>query len=78
MRDPLSVLRHHVTGAIERGETVAIEGKPMATHNAKGEHHGQFVDRVKPLSPCTALHETFGGRCLNCGFQPAQGGNHGA
>ena len=29
MRDPLLVLRHHVTGAIERGETVAIEGKPM-------------------------------------------------
>jgi len=29
MHDPLSVLRHHVTGAIERGETVAIEGKPM-------------------------------------------------
>ena len=31
MADPLQTLRHHVTGAIERGETVAIEGKPMAT-----------------------------------------------
>jgi len=29
MADPLQTLRHHVTGAIERGETVAIEGKPM-------------------------------------------------
>jgi len=31
MADPLQTLRHHVTGAIERGETVAIEGKPMST-----------------------------------------------
>ena len=29
MANPLQTLRHHVTGAIERGETVAIEGKPM-------------------------------------------------
>ena len=31
MANPLQTLRHHVTGAIERGEAVAIEGKPMAT-----------------------------------------------
>lgn len=31
MADPLQTLRHYVTGAIERGESVAIEGKPMAT-----------------------------------------------
>lgn len=30
MANPLQTLRHHVTGSIERGETVAIEGKPMA------------------------------------------------
>jgi hypothetical protein len=29
MADPLQTLRHHVTGAIERGEAIAIEGKPM-------------------------------------------------
>ena len=29
MVNPLQVLRHHVTGAIDRGEAVAIEGKPM-------------------------------------------------
>lgn len=26
---PLAALRHHVTGAVERGEAQAIEGKPM-------------------------------------------------
>jgi len=31
MANPLQTLRHHVTGAIERGEAVAIEGKPMST-----------------------------------------------
>ena len=31
MANPLQALRHHVTGAIERGEAVAIEGKAMAT-----------------------------------------------
>ena len=29
MANPLQTLRHYVTGAIERGEAVAIEGKPM-------------------------------------------------
>jgi hypothetical protein len=29
MANPLQTLRHHVTGAIERGEAIAIEGKPM-------------------------------------------------
>ena len=51
---------------------------PMPTHNAKGEDHGQFVARVKPQNPCNAFHETFGGKCLNCGFQPVQKANHGA
>lgn len=31
MADSIKTLRHHVTGAIERGEAVAIEGKPMVT-----------------------------------------------
>jgi len=47
---------------------------PMATHNSKGEDHGQFVNRVKPENVCTLMHETFGGRCLNCGFQPTTSG----
>ena len=34
MADPLQTLRHHVTGAIERGEAIAIEGKPMADRTA--------------------------------------------
>lgn len=28
MPNPLDVLRHYVTGAIERGEATAIEGRP--------------------------------------------------
>lgn len=32
-RYPLAVLRHHVTGAIERGETEAIIGKPAKLIN---------------------------------------------
>ena len=52
---------------------------PMPTRNSKGEDHGQFAARVKPASPCNSLHETFGGKCLNCGFQPTQGEpNHGS
>lgn len=34
MADPLQTLRHHVTGAIERGEAIAIEGKPMTDRTA--------------------------------------------
>lgn len=44
----------------------------MNIYNSKGEHHGEFIERVKPPQPCTARHETFGGKCLNCGFQPTQ------
>lgn len=32
--------------------------------------HKEYCDNVKVATPCTALHITFGGRCLNCGYQP--------
>jgi hypothetical protein len=43
--------------------------------NAKGETHYEHMNRVLPkpitnTSVCTVWHLTFGGRCLNCGFQP--------
>ncbi len=44
----------------------------MWTHNSKGEHHGQFVARVKPARDCTQRDCNFGGGCFNCGFQPTQ------
>ena len=35
---PLETLRHHVTGAIERGEATAIEGIPEKTHFRSGQY----------------------------------------
>lgn len=32
------------------------------------ETHKQHSDRVKPIVPCSAHHLTFGGECLNCGY----------
>ena len=39
MANPLQTLRHYVTGAIERGEAVAIEGKPMKQTIIDALHH---------------------------------------
>ena len=36
----------------------------MTTHRAHSA-------AVRPAVPCAAWHVTFGGRCLNCGFDPA-------
>lgn len=37
MSNPLERLRHHVTGAIERGEAAAIVGQPANLHTARTE-----------------------------------------
>ena len=34
--------------------------------------HQEQRDLVKPVVPCAAWHITFGGRCLNCGWDPAR------
>lgn len=44
----------------------------MYTYNFRGEHHGQFADRVKPSRICNANDGNFGGSCFNCGFSPSQ------
>lgn len=33
--------------------------------------HTQKMAAAKVATPCTAAHITFGGRCMNCGFEPA-------
>ena len=35
--------------------------------------HWQYLAATKQLDPkpiCNAMHQTFGGRCLNCGYDP--------
>ena len=32
--------------------------------------HREHERYVRPAVPCSANHITFGGRCLNCGFDP--------
>ena len=34
------------------------------------ESHYAFMKRTKPARPCEARDMTFGGRCLNCGYDP--------
>jgi hypothetical protein len=33
--------------------------------------HHEYTEKVKPYPPCNASNLTFGGRCLNCGYDPA-------
>lgn len=33
--------------------------------------HYEYTQAHKPSQPCTAAHITFGGVCLNCGYDPA-------
>ena len=33
--------------------------------------HHEYLQNHKTSTPCTAHHLTFGGRCLNCGYDPA-------
>jgi len=35
----------------------------------KATHH-EYQRYVRPVMPCTAAHMTFGGKCLNCGYEP--------
>jgi hypothetical protein len=32
--------------------------------------HKEAMAIKKPTVPCAAWHITFGGRCLNCGWEP--------
>jgi hypothetical protein len=57
---PQEALNYHVTAAIERGEKPIVE--------CRGTHH-QWTEVYKPSRPCCAPDLTFGGRCLNCGYQ---------
>lgn len=34
--------------------------------------HYEYTRQHKPATPCTAARLTFGGRCLNCGFDPEE------
>lgn len=47
----------HVTGV--QPETVAMR-------------HFKHAKAAKVATACKAHHQTFGGRCLNCGFDPAE------
>jgi hypothetical protein len=33
--------------------------------------HNQWSEKAKPTVPCTCHHMTYGGRCLNCGYDPS-------
>ena len=32
--------------------------------------HFEYSNEVKLVVPCSANHLTFGGKCLNCGYDP--------
>jgi hypothetical protein len=34
--------------------------------------HAEHSTKARVATPCTSLHITFGGRCLNCGYEPAR------
>jgi len=34
-------------------------------------NHTEHAEKAKSATPCAAWHITFGGRCLNCGFDPS-------
>jgi len=34
--------------------------------------HSEASKQAKVSTPCTAAHITFGGRCLNCGYEPQE------
>ena len=34
--------------------------------------HQECYEKVRPVVPCSRQHLTFGGRCLNCGYDPEQ------
>jgi hypothetical protein len=65
-------------GAGGRAETVrrlaadryAATWGPAARDRVTGLSHTEHVKRAGVATPCTADVMTFGGRCLNCGFNP--------
>lgn len=36
--------------------------------------HHEFAKKIRLSSTCNANHTTFGGRCLNCGYDPGKAG----
>jgi len=32
--------------------------------------HLEWINKTKPPLPCAAAYITFGGKCLNCGWNP--------
>jgi hypothetical protein len=42
MSGPLELLRHHVSGAVERGDAQPIVGHPAGQHDE--DHHGPIID----------------------------------
>lgn len=32
--------------------------------------HYEYTQQHRPSTPCRSYHMTFGGRCLNCGYNP--------
>jgi hypothetical protein len=46
---------------------------PAARDRVTGLSHVEHSKRAGLAVPCTADLMTFGGRCLNCGFEPAEG-----
>jgi hypothetical protein len=36
------------------------------------ETHAEHSKKANVATPCTAQAITFGGRCLNCGYNPAK------
>lgn len=55
---PLEALRHHVTGAIERGEAEAVtEVTARATHNAPLAHVVAYEDHLKAQRRTTLFRQ---------------------
>lgn len=42
----------------------------MTKVNEKPKTHKETMEAAKVATPCAAWHITFGGRYLNCGFDP--------
>lgn len=51
------------------GRPTEAEGGPVLDH----QQHSERTIGKSPATHCAAWHITFGGRCLNCGFDPSRG-----
>ena len=63
--EPLNALKHHVTGAIERGEKQAIVGKPVTQHTPGPWDNMADGTSVKAFNSGVTICET------ECGSQVA-------